>query len=202
MGLLSSSTRKKSGVSFGHDHDDRHSGCRERHRPERSSRSHFTDPNPWHDFFAGEENSHHHRSRRSSHNHSRRAAGPSLSPTRIYEMAHSYRQRTRRPSRTRKHHDVSSSDFHANPFSRLTRHSSSRQRSASPDNPFASYGTRRRESKSKHHIFGRDYRRDLRDDHDLSERLAGFSMRDEPERRYGRRRPSHISKIERIYELD
>jgi len=204
MGLFNSSERKKSNAGFGHDPSDH----RDYHTSRRSSFARhdllerdFRIRNPYHRTLGHsrhqpgfvEDTDHHnphgHRSsRRESHDHSRsrRSGAPSLSPTRAtYENQHyrsAYRRQSPAPASSRSR-QISSADFHSTPF----RSQSGRQRSASPGRSY---------SQSTH----QRHRRHDEGDGGLAERLAGFSMGGE-ERKYGRRRLSFTTKVERIFDL-
>jgi len=212
MGLFSSS--KKSGVSFGYDDDDHnnHNSSRRRSSARRSSfarrerdhereqRAHLerelrirnpyhrTPREPFHGFVEEEDDDQPHRGRgyrrRESRDHvrDRRAGAPSLSPTRAAYENQNHRSAYRQRSSTR--HGGESGLFSNSHGARRP----SRQRSASPDRMY---------QPSRH----RSHRRQRDDDGGLAERLAGFSLGGE-ERRYGRRRPSYASRVQRIYELD
>ncbi|KAK5946783.1 hypothetical protein PMZ80_000926 [Knufia obscura] len=197
MGLFSrSSSTKKTSEGFvrtsstGYQADNEYSYSRNPyHRTPRG----FIEPEDY--------NTHTRGRRRESHDHDhargRRAGAPNVSPTRAaYENARAYRQRSppaRRTSRSRTRYGggggVSAADFHEKPYT--SSRGFGRQRSASPGASYPRYGGGGGGGGSRRGRKGSDG--------GLAERMAGFSLGEE--RRYGRRRPSYSSKVERIYEI-
>ena len=193
MGFFSSTKLKKSGADDGDDYSEHpvwrnpsstrhiHSPVRERDFQSRNyyHRAGFIEPEDRN--IPHGRHSFHRTSRRESadHGRGRRAAAPSLSPMRArYENEHraAYRQRTRSPrASSRSRAPESWTSFRAG-----------QQRSLSPGRFVAEDRRKGRQGRGN--------------DGGLAEQLAGLNVGRE-ERRYGRRRPSYTSRVERIYEI-
>jgi len=190
MGLFSSIKTKKSGADKNDDYSEhpvRHnrSSARRIHSPtcgrdfqirNRYHRTGFIEP----EYQATRSDRRSSRRESVDHGRGRRAAAPSLSPMRAtYENEHraAFRQRTRSPR------------------------ASSRSRASESWNSFRS--GRQRSSSLGRSVTKDRQRRQHRcgDDDGLAEQLAGLSM-GQDERRYGRRRPSCRSRVERKYEIE